>query len=330
MNNQEFKLVNKQTKTWMDYYKDATGQDEEEIRFDYDEINFEGISTYSADVMLNGKKLFSVDCLLFTGIGEWVEYHISQDSITDLGRQLLDKIGPLAFEDEEEIILDITDVRFDDESTVEKMLQPVIDKLGGAELKEAVEGADADEIYVYQFPNSIENFLPEFERLCDESGLDFLGKGHGFDHKEGDEPDFFVEGPLKDLEAIADELEYELHPDYLAKADEFDYDIILKKEKKSVIKEAVESNFTEEEANKFVKELTQKFFDEGEFFDIWSEKGVIKADIQWGDWKHQHLFFKARVQKYFDALGIDIDIKSTVTEEDGTDAYSASYSIKKQ
>jgi len=453
MNNNEFKLLNQETKTWEEYFHEIETDPTDDMS------EWDGICQYIADVVLNGKKLFRVECLLFEGNVLWTEYHVSNDSITDLGRKYLESSGLTAFEDNEEIILDI-DTPYDDQSTVEKMLQPVIDRLQGININEEFD-SESTEIMVYQFPSSIENFLPEFERLCDEFELTFLGKGLGMGQKDGDDPDFFVEGPLKDLEALADELEYKLHPDYLCSADEFAYEDILIESKKVYIKEATQKQidakrkelygkerskmsdaekieyvensaqnmmvsilvygakpgdsdesfnklfereiknrylgnflkadnfgnpaisrerikelwdemiadfkkaevgyagedseglsynyvrfadesltkktikesvgkkFSEEEANKFVKELTQKFFDEGEYFDIWSSAGVIEAQIEWGDWKHQHLFFKRTIQKFFDEKNIDIDIESNVTEEDGSDTYSASYKITK-
>lgn len=332
---------------------------------------------------------------------------------------------------------------------------------------ETVEIEDLEKLHVYQFPNEIKNFMPEFERLCDEHGITFLGKGKNIiDDVKDETPDFFVEGTLKDLRAMADDLDYQLHPDYLIFADDFDAENILIESKKESneslteetqrqvnakrkvhadktrdrkfsefsqeelieytelsakdmiisilaynaepsdsdetfnalferelknrylgkflqadsygipaiskerlkeiwddmvkdfkdsevgfagedsegvrynyvkyadesLKEAVapKSEFTEEETNKYVKELTQIFFDEGEYFDIWGDKGIIKANIEWGDWKHQHLYFKSRVQKFFDELNIKIEIDSEVTEEDGSDTYSALYTISKE
>ena len=56
--------------------------------------------------------------------------------------------------------------------------------------------------------------MPEFKRLCKEHDLKYLGKGKNIidDVKE---PDFFVEGRYADLVSLADEFDYQLHPDYL-------------------------------------------------------------------------------------------------------------------
>lgn len=53
----------------------------------------------------------------------------------------------------------------------------------------------------------------------------------------------------------------------------------------------------------------------------------IEFDINWGDWKHEHLRAKWLLQELFDTLGIKAEIRSHTTEEDGTDTYSAHYVV---
>ena len=92
---------------------------------------------------------------------------------------------------------------------------------------------------------------------------------------------------------------------------------------------SLKEEFSKQDAEKYVKDITQKLFDEGEFYDIWSNDEVIEAQIISGDWKHDHLKFKSFIQKYFDDLGVEIVIDSEV--EDGTtedDVYTATYFIK--
>ena len=48
-------------------------------------------------------------------------------------------------------------------------------------------------------------------------------------------------------------------------------------------------------------------------------------DIDWGDWTHDHGWFKFLVHSFFLSYNIDMDI--SITEEDGSDAYSAEYGI---
>ena len=140
------------------------------------------------------------------------------------------------------------------EEEVENELKEIKHKTITDEKLEKEVDYDSSEIMVYQFPSSIENFLPEFERLCDEFELTFLGKGLGMGQKEGDDPNFFVEGPLKDLEALADELEYQLQPDYLSSADEFAYEDILIESKKVYIKEATRKQIDAKRKELYAKE----------------------------------------------------------------------------
>ena len=47
--------------------------------------------------------------------------------------------------------------------------------------------------------------------------------------------------------------------------------------------------------------------------------------IHSGDWKHDHLWFKELVYEFF--MNSDIKIDMVVTEENGSDTYSAEYKI---
>ena len=49
-------------------------------------------------------------------------------------------------------------------------------------------------------------------------------------------------------------------------------------------------------------------------------------EISWGDWKHDHLWFKELVYEFF--MNSDIKIDMVITEENGSDAYSAEYKIR--
>lgn len=52
-----------------------------------------------------------------------------------------------------------------------------------------------------------------------------------------------------------------------------------------------------------------------------SELPIICVDIPWGDWKHSHM--RADIQ-LMDKLGLECILKK-VTEEDGSDCYSATH-----
>ena len=50
----------------------------------------------------------------------------------------------------------------------------------------------------------------------------------------------------------------------------------------------------------------------------WDDLPVIEVEIHWGDWKHDHL----RAKWLLKEIGIDF-INTVVTEENGSDCYSA-------
>ena len=52
--------------------------------------------------------------------------------------------------------------------------------------------------------------------------------------------------------------------------------------------------------------------------------GVVVVDIRWGDWKHHHLRCKWLMQE----IGYE-EVSSFVTEEDGSDCYSATHYFRK-
>ena len=53
----------------------------------------------------------------------------------------------------------------------------------------------------------------------------------------------------------------------------------------------------------------------------------IEFDINDGDWKHEHLRAKWLIEELFKSIGIRAEISSYTTEENGTDTFSAHYSV---
>ena len=57
---------------------------------------------------------------------------------------------------------------------------------------------------------------------------------------------------------------------------------------------------------------------------------IIKAEINWGDWKHDHLYYSHLVEEWAKENGFLIlspDGVEKVTEEDGSDCYSGIHHI---
>ena len=51
--------------------------------------------------------------------------------------------------------------------------------------------------------------------------------------------------------------------------------------------------------------------------------GLIEVEITWGDWKHDHLRCKWLAKEFFESKGLTSLVGSRITEEDGSDCYSA-------
>jgi len=71
-----------------------------------------------------------------------------------------------------------------------------------------------------------------------------------------------------------------------------------------------------------VCELVDKYLRDNlvfaEVYPYYADIPVIEVEIHWGDWKHEH----ARAKWLLEEVGIHF-INSIVTEDNGSDAYSA-------
>jgi hypothetical protein len=54
--------------------------------------------------------------------------------------------------------------------------------------------------------------------------------------------------------------------------------------------------------------------------EVWTDGDAVCVEISWGDWKHEHLRLEYLVSSNIAEL---IKSESQVTEEDGSDCYSA-------
>ena len=105
----------------------------------------------------------------------------------------------------------------------------------------------------------------------------------------------------------------------------------------SKIDEAVNSATAEVEENKkldlkaLADELYEHFADLHIYYDIWNDEDGINVEINWGDWKRDHAWCDYEVEHFIASRGHEVVSHSTeVTDEDGSDTYSAihSYIIK--
>ena len=60
------------------------------------------------------------------------------------------------------------------------------------------------------------------------------------------------------------------------------------------------------------------------WYDTWvNSDGTIEVNVEWGDWKHDHLFLE-HIMSENNFKHIDED----VTEEDGSDTYSSIHTFR--
>ena len=60
----------------------------------------------------------------------------------------------------------------------------------------------------------------------------------------------------------------------------------------------------------------------------WTDDDTFaETEIHWGDWKHDHLRLKWLVEEFAEKNGLRCMIATQVTEEDGSDTYSAIHKI---
>ena len=72
-----------------------------------------------------------------------------------------------------------------------------------------------------------------------------------------------------------------------------------------------------DELNQFIKDRGAHFFVDATFDDR------LCIEINWGDWKHDHRYADYLVREFFNEKGLWVSVDEEVTEEDGSDTYSA-------
>lgn len=57
-------------------------------------------------------------------------------------------------------------------------------------------------------------------------------------------------------------------------------------------------------------------------------KNAFEVEINWGDWKHEHLRLQIKVHNFFRARGYEIMHEREIIEDDGSDTYSAIHTFE--
>lgn len=98
------------------------------------------------------------------------------------------------------------------------------------------------------------------------------------------------------------------------------FDLIFAEGNAETIKRTIDVYKVEEDLDKLMEEN-----------HVWCEvtvskmetDNVIEIERNWGDWKHDHLRIKYLVSEYLMSHGYTFSYFEEVTEEDGSDCYSA-------
>lgn len=80
----------------------------------------------------------------------------------------------------------------------------------------------------------------------------------------------------------------------------------------------------------YKQELLQYLRDNNFYHEAYISNGNLHIEIQWGDWKHDHWYADCLVEDFFKTKPEVYKVLSTknITEEDGSDCYSATHIYK--
>ena len=95
--------------------------------------------------------------------------------------------------------------------------------------------------------------------------------------------------------------------------------------------ESLEESLDFEEMAEILNGLENFLREEDVYYEVWfdTKNDTVNAEIEWGDWKHDHLWFDHLAEQYLNSKGYEvIDVNVDVTDEDGSDTYSAIHSLK--
>ena len=81
---------------------------------------------------------------------------------------------------------------------------------------------------------------------------------------------------------------------------------------------------------RYEQELLQYLRDNNFNHEAYISNGTLYIDIQWGDWKHDHGWCDYLIEEFFNKKPEVYKVISAVnvTEEDGSDCYSATHIYK--
>ena len=73
-----------------------------------------------------------------------------------------------------------------------------------------------------------------------------------------------------------------------------------------------------EDTNADVEQVRAILAENGDYYDVYEKDGKVAVEVEWGDWKHDHLYLDRLLSSY----GFE-KVDEEETEEDGSDTYSS-------
>lgn len=333
-------LENCRERNWFEYYKTVNDwySDEEIISAYGTPEELSETANYYADLCDNGVKIAELNFANFEGMGDWAELGVAfiesedlKDALRKAGYEEDDGDG---LENAEFCKLDIGPAIYGKHA--EEVLTPFVKEL------ETIMNENVNE--------SVDEWKKEFKRIeklykgkraifthLDEYDED---EQPGLEDRE-DEPCDIISAEILDgyddggFEYCYWNIRFDDGEEYTGVpgvALDIEEDESLTEEDKVVdikILDKEEDNKTSfDEMKELANELAEHLEEQHAFYEIWPGEDCICAEISWGDWKYDHLWFDHIAEKFLNSKGYKVtNIDVDTTEEDGSDTYSAIHTL---
>ena len=183
---------------------------------------------------------------------------------------------------------------------------------------ELVKSEDSDDDEV------IYNVEEECPRCGAKDGFELIGQVAALDINPDAEP----EAPMEEKEEET-EVEVEEEPAPAPTAEPMP-ELPPEEKQEEGLEEDVESETSKEDSiplAELAETVDRKLAEEKRYYEVWYDDNSILVEVNWGDWKHDHLWLDSFVKKLLKDEGYDATVSVQETEEDGSDCYSAIHSF---
>lgn len=170
----------------------------------------------------------------------------------------------------------------------------------------------------------IYNVEEECPRCGAKDGFELIGQVAALDVNPDAEP----EAPMEEKEEET-EVEVEEEPEPAPQPEPLP-ELPQEEKQEEGLEEDIESETSKEDSiplAELAETVDRKLAEEKRYYEVWYDDNSILVEVNWGDWKHDHLWLDSFVKKLLKEEGYDATVSVQVTEEDGSDCYSAIHSF---